>query len=61
MGRSLLRADLGRDREDRRQAAVQMLADDHGRAANLPVFVYAAGGYYYPGTGTALRQTDGDQ
>lgn len=27
----------------------QMLADDHGRAANPRVFVYAAGGYYYPG------------
>jgi L-alanine-DL-glutamate epimerase-like enolase superfamily enzyme len=27
----------------------QMLADDHGRKANPRVFVYAAGGYYYPG------------
>src|ERR1700745_3388480 len=27
----------------------QMLADDQGRKANPRVFVYAAGGYYYPG------------
>ena len=27
----------------------QMLADDHGCKANPRVFVYAAGGYYYPG------------
>lgn len=27
----------------------QMLADDHGRKVDPKVFVYAAGGYYYPG------------
>jgi L-alanine-DL-glutamate epimerase-like enolase superfamily enzyme len=27
----------------------RLLADRHGRAANPRVFVYAAGGYYYPG------------
>ena len=27
----------------------QFLADTHGRTANPKVFVYAAGGYYYPG------------
>src|SRR3954447_17142097 len=27
----------------------QYLADGHGRAADPKVFVYAAGGYYYPG------------
>jgi L-alanine-DL-glutamate epimerase-like enolase superfamily enzyme len=29
----------------------QLLADQHGRAADPRVFVYAAGGYYYPGKG----------
>ena len=35
----------------------QMLAEQHGRKADPRVFVYAAGGYYYPGKDTsALRQ-----
>src|ERR1700750_586168 len=34
----------------------QHLADTHGKTANPKVFVYAAGGYYYPGKdNTALR------
>src|SRR5471032_1460225 len=34
----------------------QLLADQNGRGANRRVFVYAAGGYYYPGKdNTALR------
>ena len=34
----------------------QYLADTHGRTANPKVFVYAAGGYYYPGKdNSALR------
>ena len=34
----------------------QLLAERHGRQANPRVFVYAAGGYYYPGKdNTALR------
>ena len=34
----------------------RLLAERHGRAANPRVFVYAAGGYYYPGKGDeALR------
>ncbi len=34
----------------------RLLAERHGRAANPRVFVYAAGGYYYPGKGNeALR------
>src|SRR5690349_8933198 len=34
----------------------RMLAEQHGRAADPRVFVYAAGGYYYPGKDdTALR------
>ncbi|WP_213772712.1 mandelate racemase/muconate lactonizing enzyme family protein [Bradyrhizobium sp. dw_78] len=31
------------------QPLFQYLADTHGRTANPRVFVYAAGGYYYPG------------
>jgi len=31
------------------KALFQMLADRYGRTANPRVFVYAAGGYYYPG------------
>ncbi|MBU6484298.1 MAG: mandelate racemase/muconate lactonizing enzyme family protein [Betaproteobacteria bacterium] len=31
----------------------RLLADRHGRRANPRVFVYAAGGYYYPGKGDA--------
>jgi L-alanine-DL-glutamate epimerase-like enolase superfamily enzyme len=35
----------------------QLLAERHGRKANPRIFVYAAGGYYYPGKDvTALRQ-----
>ena len=34
----------------------RLLAERHGRDANPRVFVYAAGGYYYPGKGlSALR------
>src|SRR5512140_214833 len=34
----------------------RLLAERHGRSANPRVFVYAAGGYYYPGKDdTALR------
>jgi hypothetical protein len=43
---------VGRGREDRRQAAVPLLADRYGDGKpNRKVFVYAAGGYYYPGKG----------
>src|SRR5271166_6668742 len=31
----------------------RLLAERHGREANPHVFVYAAGGYYYPGNGIA--------
>src|SRR4030088_2301776 len=31
------------------QPLLRLLAERHGRAANPRVFVYAAGGYYYPG------------
>jgi L-alanine-DL-glutamate epimerase-like enolase superfamily enzyme len=35
----------------------RLLAERHGRSADPRVFVYAAGGYYYPGKGLAkLRQ-----
>ena len=35
----------------------RLLAERHGREANPRVFVYAAGGYYYPGKGIeALRE-----
>ena len=33
----------------------RLLAERHGEAANPRVFVYAAGGYYYPGKDLALR------
>src|SRR5437899_11217702 len=32
-----------------RKPLFQLLAERHGRSANPRVFVYAAGGYYYPG------------
>src|ERR1700726_1297756 len=32
-----------------RKPLFRLLAERHGRTANPPVFVYAAGGYYYPG------------
>src|SRR5947208_13326910 len=35
-----------RSRENR---SFRLLAERHGRSANPRVFVYAAGGYYYPG------------
>jgi L-alanine-DL-glutamate epimerase-like enolase superfamily enzyme len=38
------------------QPLFRLLAERHGRAANPRVFVYAAGGYYYPGKdNSALR------
>ncbi len=42
----------GRDRQDRRQALFRMLAEQKGIEADPRVFVYAAGGYYYPGKTT---------
>ena len=33
----------------------RLLAERHGRTADPRVFVYAAGGYYYPGKGTEIR------
>jgi L-alanine-DL-glutamate epimerase-like enolase superfamily enzyme len=39
-----------------RKPLFRLLAERHGRAANPRVFVYAAGGYYYPGKDlSALR------
>ena len=39
-----------------RKPLFRLLADSHGRQADPSVFVYAAGGYYYPGKDTgALR------
>src|SRR5450755_3004862 len=32
----------------------RLLAERHGRTANPRVFVYAAGGYYYPGKGLSM-------
>ena len=32
----------------------RLLAERHGRNANPRVFVYAAGGYYYPGKGLSM-------
>src|SRR5450631_515676 len=32
----------------------RLLAERHGREANPSVFVYAAGGYYYPGKGLSM-------
>src|SRR6476660_4701459 len=32
----------------------RLLAERHGRAADPRVFVYAAGGYYYPGNGLSM-------
>src|SRR5579872_2980384 len=32
----------------------RLLAERHGRSANPRVFVYAAGGYYYPGKGLSM-------
>jgi D(-)-tartrate dehydratase len=36
----------------------QMLADAHGRKADPKVFVYAAGGYYYPGKDNSKLQAE---
>ena len=36
----------------------RLLADRHGRSANPRVFVYAAGGYYYPGKGDAQLRAE---
>ena len=39
---------MGRGGENREQTAFRLLAERHGLIANPRVFVYAAGGYYYP-------------
>jgi L-alanine-DL-glutamate epimerase-like enolase superfamily enzyme len=36
----------------------QWLAERHGRRANRRVFVYAAGGYYYPGKGLSMLRAE---
>jgi len=36
------------------QPLFRLLAERHGRTANPRVFVYAAGGYYYPGKGLSM-------
>ena len=36
----------------------QLLAERHGRTANPRVFVYAAGGYYYPGKDDAMLRKE---
>jgi L-alanine-DL-glutamate epimerase-like enolase superfamily enzyme len=43
---------VGRGGQDRGQPLHRLLAERYGKApANPRVFVYAAGGYYYPGQG----------
>jgi L-alanine-DL-glutamate epimerase-like enolase superfamily enzyme len=37
-----------------RKPLFRLLAERHGRTANPRVFVYAAGGYYYPGKGLSM-------
>src|ERR1700724_2765025 len=37
-----------------RQPLFRLLAERHGRTADPRVFVYAAGGYYYPGKGLSM-------
>ena len=37
-----------------RKPLFRLLAERHGRDANPRVFVYAAGGYYYPGKGLSM-------
>src|SRR5947209_5685169 len=37
-----------------RKPLFRLLAERHGRAAEPRVFVYAAGGYYYPGKGLSM-------
>ena len=37
-----------------RKPLFRLLAERHGRNANPRVFVYAAGGYYYPGKGLSM-------
>ena len=37
-----------------RKPLFRLLAERHGRAADPRVFVYAAGGYYYPGKGLSM-------
>src|SRR5258708_1659930 len=37
-----------------RKPLFRLLAERHGRSANPRVFVYAAGGYYYPGKGLSM-------
>jgi D(-)-tartrate dehydratase len=36
----------------------QWLAERHGRSADRRVFVYAAGGYYYPGKGLSMLRAE---
>src|SRR6201997_3729954 len=36
----------------------RLLAEDNGREANPRVFVYAAGGYYYPGKGLSMLRSE---
>ena len=40
------------------QPLFRLLAERHGRAADPRVFVYAAGGYYYPGKDFAALRTE---
>ena len=40
------------------QPLFRLLADRHGREANPKVFVYAAGGYYYPGKDLGALNTE---
>jgi D(-)-tartrate dehydratase len=40
------------------QPLFRLLADRHGREANPKVFVYAAGGYYYPGKDLAALNAE---
>ncbi len=47
-------AGVGRGGEDRWQPLFRLLAERHGRNADPRVFVYAAGGYYYPGKDLAM-------
>src|SRR5260221_3736156 len=37
-----------------RKPLFRLLAERHGRTANPRVFIYAAGGYYYPGKGLSM-------
>src|SRR6266480_1605443 len=41
-----------------RKPLFRLLAERHGRAANPRVFVYAAGGYYYPGKDLSMLRAE---